>query len=103
VTPLDHVRDQRASQTVQRAIVAALGRASDGDRPLSLLDLHRVGNLLRELAERAVDHHAARGDRDVHADWKLDWLVYRSDSSRYQTKQTTSPPIPFSSAVRAVD
>jgi heme exporter protein B len=84
---LDHVRDQRARQTVQRAIVAALGRPGNGDRPLGLLDLHPGGNLLRELSERAVDHHAARGDRDVHAGWKLDWLS--TDSTHLVTRRST--------------
>src|SRR3954464_12968017 len=83
---LDHVRDQRPRQTVQRAIVAALGRPGDDDRPFSLLDLHPGGNLLRELSERAVDHHAARGDRDVHAGWKLDWLS--TDSTHLVTRRS---------------
>ena len=71
---LDHVRDQRAREPVQRAIVAALGRPRDGDRPVLLLDLHPPGNLLAELAERPVDHHAARRERDRDAARNFDGL-----------------------------
>jgi hypothetical protein len=37
---LDHVRDERPRQAVERAVLAALGRAGDGDRVLLLRDLH---------------------------------------------------------------
>src|SRR5690348_4894520 len=37
---LDHVRDERPRQTVQRAVLAALGRARDDDLAVPLLDLH---------------------------------------------------------------
>src|SRR5439155_18946646 len=35
---LDHVRDQAARETVQRAVLAPLGRALDRDRPLTVAD-----------------------------------------------------------------
>ena len=56
---LDHVRDQAASEPVQRAVLPALGRPLDDDGAVLLLDLHAHGNLLAELAEGPVDHHAA--------------------------------------------
>src|SRR5205823_4350527 len=57
---LDHVRDQRPRQAVQRAIVAALGRTRHREDTVGLLDLHARGHVLGQLAERAVDHHAPR-------------------------------------------
>src|SRR6266550_203985 len=43
---LDHVGDERACQTVQRPILAALGRTGNGDRAVRLLDLHPGRHLL---------------------------------------------------------
>src|SRR2546430_6040005 len=71
---LDHVRDQRARQAVQRPVVAALGGPGDRDRRVALLDLHPGRHLLRELAQGPVDHHAAGQERDVHPARDLDWL-----------------------------
>src|SRR4051812_22499665 len=70
--PLDHVRDQRARETVQRAILAALGRTGHGDRALLLRDLHALRHDLAELAARAGDGDAARVDRDDHAGGHFD-------------------------------
>src|SRR4029453_111110 len=97
---LDHVRDQRARQPVQRAILAAVGRARHDELVFLALDIdpHRHG--LRELAERPVDHDAAGVDRDVHAGRHGNWLS--SDAAHYQTKAMTSPPTPRSAAVRSV-
>jgi len=64
---LDHVRDQRSRQPVQRAVLPALGRARDDDLVALTLDLHPLGHGLPELAERAVDHDAARVERDADA------------------------------------
>src|SRR6185312_6761377 len=71
---LDHVGDQRACEAVQRAVLAALGRALDGDRRVLVVNLHAHGHLLAQLAERAVDHHAPRRDRHRHAGGNLDGL-----------------------------
>src|SRR6476646_8661007 len=69
---LDHVRDQRPGQAVERAILAALGRAGDGDRVLFLRDLYPRRDVLRQLAERPVDHHAPRRDRHGDARGNFD-------------------------------
>src|SRR3954468_4282554 len=61
---LDHVRDQRPRQAVQRAILPALGRARDRDHALVLRDLHALRDALAQLALRAGDGHAAGIDRD---------------------------------------
>src|SRR5438128_7658972 len=84
---LDHVRDQRARQAVQRAIVAALGGPGDRDRRVALLDLHPDRPLLRELAQGPVDHHAAGQERDVHAARDLDWLS--TDPAHFLTRRST--------------
>src|SRR2546425_3494980 len=78
---LHHVGDQRPGQTVQRTVVAAFGRTGDGDRSLGVLDLHARRDLLRELAQRAVDHHAPGRERDVDASWQFDWLS--TDSAQF--------------------
>jgi hypothetical protein len=64
---LDHVRDQRARQAVERAILAALGRPRDRDRAVLLRDLHALRHFLAKLALRARHRHAARVDRDDDA------------------------------------
>ena len=99
---LDHVRDQRARQAVQRAVLAAVGRPRDARRRLLLRDRHAQRDVLRELAERPVDLHAAGRRRPITpAGTRL--AVFRFGSCRrYQTKQMTSPPTPFASAVRLV-
>ena len=103
----DHVRDQRARQAVQRAILAALGRARDRDHALVLRDLHALRHLLAELALRAGDRDAAGIDRDEHAGGHFDGFLTDtghgfSAAPGYQTKQMTSPPMPCCSAVRLV-
>ena len=55
---LDHVRDKRPRQAVERAILAALGRARHGDDAVGLLDLHPRRHLLLQRAERAGDRDA---------------------------------------------
>src|SRR5262249_31093436 len=64
---LDHVRDERARQPVQRAILAALGGTRDDDGAVLLLDLHARRDLLLQGAERAGDLHAAGIDGHGHA------------------------------------
>src|SRR5581483_365179 len=71
---LDHVRDQRARETVQRAILAALGRARHGDRAVLGRDLHPLRDLLAQLALRPGHGHAARVDRDDDAGGDFDGL-----------------------------
>src|SRR5262245_22018342 len=78
---LDHVRDEGARQPVQRSVVAALGWARDDELPVLLLDLDPRRNHLRQLAERPVDRHAARVDRDVDAVRDLDGLLADSTHS----------------------
>src|SRR3954447_9465674 len=70
---LDHVRDQRARQAVQRAILAAIGRARHRDDALVLRDLHALRHVLAELASRSGDRHAAGIDRDDHAGGHFNW------------------------------
>src|SRR5579864_3679183 len=81
---LDHVGDERAREPVQRAVLAALGRASDDDVPLLVLDLHARGNVLLQRAERAGDLNAARVDRHGHTARDLDGLS--SDSAHSLTR-----------------
>ena len=50
---LDHVRDQRTREPVERAVGTAVARPRDDDRVVLLLDLHPQRHLLAELAERA--------------------------------------------------
>src|SRR5918911_4093459 len=70
---LDHVRDERPREAVERAVLAALGRARDDQLAVALLDLHPRRHLLRQLAERPVHLHAPWRHRDVHAWRKFDW------------------------------
>src|SRR3954471_8173513 len=69
---LDHVRDQRPGQAVQRTILAALGRARDRDHAVVLRDLHPLRHLLTELAARARHRHTAGIDRDEDAGGHFD-------------------------------
>src|SRR4051812_27626624 len=69
---LDHVRDQRPRQAVQRAILAALGRARHGEHALVLRDLHPLRDVLLERAERTRGRDAAGLEDDVHARGDLD-------------------------------
>src|SRR4029078_7843136 len=71
----DHVGDQRARQAVQRAVLAALGRARHRDGPFLLRDLHALRHLLAQLALRPRDRHAARVDRDDDAGGNFDGLL----------------------------
>src|SRR5581483_5697405 len=64
---IDHVRDQRPREPVQRAVLAALGRPRDDDGAVRLLDADAPRHRLAELAERPVDLHTAGGERDGHA------------------------------------
>ena len=50
---LDHVRDERARQPVQRAVLAAVGRSRDDERSSSFVDRDARRQLLVELAQRA--------------------------------------------------
>ena len=76
---LDHVRDQAAGEAVQGAVLAAVGRARDGDRAVRLLDLHVRREALVELALGALDRDPARGDLDRDGLGQLDGLS--SDSA----------------------
>ena len=79
--PLAVIAEQPLPARYGRAIVPALGRTGDGDRSLDVLDLHPRRDQLRELAERAVDHHAPRRKRDVDASGQFDWLSTDSTHS----------------------
>ena len=75
---------ERARETVQRAILAALGRPRNGHRAVRLVDLHAQRNLLLERAERARDRDAAGLDRHRDAGGDFDWLS--SDSAHAITR-----------------
>ena len=98
---LDHVRDERPREAVQRPILAALGRAGHDDLRLRLLDLHARGHVLAQLAERAVHLNAAGRDRHHDPGGQLDRFRPIRDIA-YQTKAITSPPTPRSAAWRWV-
>src|SRR5262249_16091764 len=97
----DHVRDQRAREPVQRQVLAALGRAGGHYLLLVLLDLHAGGDVLAQLAARAVHLDAARRDRHHHPGGQLDRSA-ANPRHGYQTKAITSPPTPRSAAWRLV-
>jgi hypothetical protein len=81
---LDHVRDERPRQAVQRAILAALGRPLHGDHAVGLLDLHPRRDLLLQGAERAGHRDAGRLDRDGDAVGDFDGCV--ADSAHRVTR-----------------
>src|SRR5581483_7024791 len=72
---LDHVRDQRAREAVQRPVLPALGRARDEDRPVLLRDPDPRRHDLAELALRTRHRDAAGVDRDEHAGGDFDGLL----------------------------
>ena len=97
---LDHVGDERARQPVQRAVLAAVGRARDESvaarRPARR---HRdvAVDALGQLALGAVDGHELGLDRDGHAGGDGDGLSADTGHALlwvYQTFATTSPPTP---------
>ena len=83
-----------------RSSPRSVGRV-DGDLGLRLLDLHARGNVLRELAERALHLDVPGRDRHGHAGGNIDGSAADS-RHRYQTKAITSPPTPRSAAWRFV-
>src|SRR5438270_6367527 len=89
---LDHVRDERAREPVEGAVLAALGRAGDDELSVALLDLHPRRHLLRQLAERPVHLHAAGRDGDVDARGNLDWPVSDSAHLPLATRRSRSLP-----------
>src|SRR6187551_1019682 len=100
--PLDHVRDERAGEAVERAVVAALGGPGHRDDAVLLRDRHPCGDPLRERAERARDRDGAAG-RHLDGDAARDLDGLSADPGhRYQTNASTSPPTPRSAAWRVV-
>src|SRR5215471_15076127 len=79
---LDHVRDERPGQAVQRPVLPALGRPRDDDLAVALLDLHPRRNLLLQRPERAGDRDAGRLDRDGDAVGDRDGCVADSAHCR---------------------
>src|SRR5215218_3185572 len=63
----DHVRHERARETVQGAVLAAVGRALDEKLPVLLNDLDVARNALGQLALRPLDRHAVGVDPDLDA------------------------------------
>ena len=53
----DHIVDQRAVQTMHRAMGLAVGRTGDDDFAADLFDLHILIDLLTQFALRALDGH----------------------------------------------
>src|SRR5919199_786376 len=64
---LDHVRDERAGQAVQRAVLGAVGRPRDDELAVVLRDVDVARDALGELAARAADPYELGLDRDQHA------------------------------------
>ena len=91
---LDHVRDQRARQAVQRAILAALGRAGDDDRASSCAICIRCGTscAARPSARYTVTRPGST-ETITPAGTSMGFLPILL-MRRYQTKQMTSPPMP---------
>ena len=64
---LDHVRDERAREAVQRAVRAAVRRARDRDDALVDAHRHLVRDGLLERPSGALHAHASRTDVDLDA------------------------------------
>src|SRR6201996_9545009 len=88
---LDHVRDQRAGEPVEGAVLAAIGRPGDEDRALLLGHGHVLGVGLRELAFRPFDDDVARGDRHRHG--VGDRYRFSSDSTHLKLVPSSSPDV----------
>src|SRR3954454_13162968 len=92
----DHVRDQRAREPVQRAVLRAVGRAGDEELLALLADLDRAVLALLEIAAGAGHAHDLGLDRHGDAGGNGDGLL--ADAGHwirsYQIWATTSPPTP---------
>src|SRR4051812_29608416 len=80
----DHVRDQRAGEAVERAVVAAVGRARDDELAVLLLDRDVARLALLERPARAGDAHDLGLDRDLDAGGDGDGLLTDSRHGGYQ-------------------
>src|SRR5262249_22579028 len=72
---VDHVRDERAREPVERPVLAALGRARHRDDAVLLRDRDPLRHDLAQLALRTVYGDPAGIDRDGHAGGHLDWSL----------------------------
>ncbi len=72
---LDHVRDERSGQPVERTVLTPVRRARDDDSVVDLLDLDVAVDVLEQLPLGAVDGHALRLDRDGDAGGHWNWLL----------------------------
>jgi hypothetical protein len=88
---LDHVGHERARQAVQAPVLAAVGRARDGQDAVLLLDADVAALALGQRAARAGDVHDLRLDHDGDAEGTGMGLRPMRDMG-YQTSATTSPP-----------
>src|SRR4051812_15802596 len=72
---LDHVRDQRARQAVQGAVLGAVGRTADEQLPVLLDDLDRAVLALLEVAPRPGHAHDLGLDGDGDGRGDVDGLL----------------------------
>src|SRR4029077_20108315 len=87
--PLDHVRDQRAGEAVQRAMLAAIGRPGDEQLLAVLLDLYVLVDALGQFALWSVHAHRVGLDRNGHAGRNWDGLS--ADSGHLLTRPAPGP------------
>ena len=83
---LDHVRDERARQPVQRAILTAVGRPRDDERLVLLRTVIRVGSCWLSSPSGPLTWMRSGRDGDVDAGGQLDWLS--SDSAHREALVT---------------
>ena len=84
---LDHVRDERPGEPVQRAVFAAVGRARDEQLLAVLGDLDVAVDPLGEFAFGAVHANRLGLDRDGHAGRARGWAVGRFATSLPDLRQ----------------
>src|SRR5262249_27380646 len=86
-----HVRDQAPGQTVQGAMLAAVGGPVDGEGAVVDRHLHLAGDVLVELALWALDVDGSGLDVDLDAIRDLDWLSSDSAHQRFLTRRVRRP------------
>ncbi len=109
---LDHVRDERPGEPVERTILTTVGRPGHDELAVLLIDGDALWHRLGERSQRSLDCHAAGatvtstplgsgiGFRPILLNSQLSFRS--STGCAHQTKQMTSPPTPSSWAWRLV-